>query len=66
MLEDEIHIGFDRKNGNFIAYNVENNIFATGICVESAIKEYRSKYYEKLADMARIDHEERIISKQPY
>jgi hypothetical protein len=61
MLEDKIHIGYDRKNSLYIAYNVENNIFATGICVESATDAYRSKYYEIQADMARQDYEESLL-----
>ena len=61
MLEDEIHIAYDRKNGKYVAYNVENNIFATGVCVESAVSAYRSKYYEIQADMARQDYEESLL-----
>lgn len=57
MLDDEIHIGYDRKNGKFIAYNVEANIFAVGICVDSACDAYRSAYYERQADMARQDYD---------
>lgn len=61
MLDNEIHIGYDRRNGLYIAYNVENNIFATGICVESAANAYRSKYYERQAEMARQDYEESLL-----
>jgi phosphoribosylaminoimidazole carboxylase (NCAIR synthetase) len=61
MFEDEIHVAYDRKNGKYVAYNVENNIFATGVCVESACDAYRSRYYEIQADMARQDYEESLL-----
>lgn len=56
MLDDEIHIAFDRKNTQYVAYNVETNIIATGICVDSATDAYRSRYYEVQAENARLAH----------
>lgn len=61
MFDNVINIAYDHKNGKYVAYNVENNIFATGICVESAADAYRSKYYELQADMARQDYEESLL-----
>lgn len=40
-----IDIAYDRKNGRFVAYNLNTNVFATGVCVESAVK----AYYEEAA-----------------
>lgn len=62
MLEEEIQIAYDRKNGKYVAYNDENDLFATGVCVETACDAYRSKYYERQAEMAREDHLNSVLA----
>jgi hypothetical protein len=61
MSDHIINIAYDRKNGAYIAYNVESNIFATGVCVETACDAYRSRYYEIQAELAREDYEESLL-----
>lgn len=42
-----IHIAFDKSKKKFVAYNEDTNIFATGVCVVSAVDAYKIKFYEK-------------------
>lgn len=64
MSDHIINIAYDRKNSTYVAYNLENNIFATGICVESACQAYRNRYYEIQREIAEEDYyeEENILS----
>ncbi len=40
---DEIQIAYDRRNSLYVAYSTETGIVATGICVSSAVEEYKNQ-----------------------
>lgn len=44
---DDINIAFDRRNQRYVAYSIETSIAGTGVCVQTAISDYKSKYYER-------------------
>lgn len=44
---DDIDIAFDRRKQRYVAYSVETNIAGSGVCVQTAIADYKSKYYER-------------------
>jgi len=50
-----IHIAYDRTNQQYVAYNTNTGIVATGVCVESACEAYRNRYYEIQAELATAD-----------
>lgn len=49
-----VQIAYDRKRCLYIAYNESNNIFATGICVESAIEKYNLKVSELIKEFVKL------------
>jgi hypothetical protein len=54
-----IEIAYDKKNKRFVAYNLEANVVATGVCVTSAVENFQSKRLEKIAEF----EEESMIRK---
>lgn len=46
----KIEIAYDRKNECYVAYNLEAGIVATGICVTTAVENFKTKRLEKLAE----------------
>lgn len=42
-----VSIGYDRVNQCFIAYNTSENIITTGVCVTSAIDEFKKQAQKK-------------------
>ncbi len=53
----KVEIAYDKKNNCFVAYNIEIDIVATGVCVNSAIENFESKRLERIAEF----EEERLI-----
>ncbi len=52
VLPDEniIDIAYDRKNGRYIAYNLNTNVFSYGVCVESAVEAYKEALLDHRAE----------------
>jgi hypothetical protein len=54
MEEHIINIAYDRKNGQYVAYNVEHKLFGTGICVETACDAYRDAYLKRVEFVEKL------------
>lgn len=51
---DDIQIAFDRRNQRYVAYSPETNIAGVGVCVQTAITDYKAKYYEQKEEVNPI------------
>jgi hypothetical protein len=47
---DDIDVAFDRRRQRYVAYSLETNICGSGVCVQTAVADYKAKYYEKLEE----------------
>lgn len=43
----DIDIAFDRRRQRYVAYSIETNLAGTGVCVQSAVADYKSKFNER-------------------
>ncbi len=50
-----IEIAYDRKNECYVAYNLEAGIVATGVCVTTAVENFKVKRFEKLAEFEELE-----------
>jgi hypothetical protein len=44
---DDIDVAYDRRRQRYVAYSVETNIAGTGVCIQSAVADYKSNYYKR-------------------
>lgn len=50
----EIEVAYDRRNQLYVAYSTETGIVATGVCVTTAVENFKIKRLERIAEFEEL------------